>query len=256
MIVGHYIKLSEVMKSGLGRIVETGADYPEINLNVSWKEKDEKFLIDETSVFDHPPVIHAPELEISSAFEEIRDSIIDVISKAIKLTYRLGGDKIVIHPVISRFHELDRDTESSLKKEAIETIVRYGNDMGVRICLENTAESPEFMNQIVRMVEGAMFCLDVGHANLMSDGNRALRFLELLHDRLGNVHLSDNLGGYSHFWDLHLPIGAGNIDFETIIRYLAGFYDETLTLEVFSEDFQKISVEKIRKIIERVNGKK
>ncbi len=256
MLVGHYIKLSEVINSGLGKIVESGADYPEINLNIPWREEHEKFLMDETSVFNNPPVIHAPEVEISSAFEEIRKSIIQVLSDAIKLTYRLGGEKIVIHPVISRFHELDIETEASLKKEAIENILRVGDEMDVKICLENTGESPELMNQIVRMVDGAMFCLDVGHANLMSDGNRSLRFIELLHDKLGNVHLSDNVGGHSYFWDLHLPIGAGNIDFEAIIGHLVKFYDETVTLEIFSEEFQGLSVDKIKKIIGRVKLKK
>jgi sugar phosphate isomerase/epimerase len=48
------------------------------------------------------------------------------------------------------------------------------------------------------------------------------------------VHLHDNKGGGA---DLHLPLGAGTMDWRSHIRALkASGYDETITLEVFSED--------------------
>ena len=256
MIVGHYIKLSEVVKFGLGEIKATNADYPEINLNISWDRNHEKLLKDEVSVFSHPPVIHAPEIEISSPFEEIRKSILSVLFRSIELTHHLDGEKIVVHPVISRFHELDSDTVLNLKREAIEKLLKIGDDMCVQICLENTAESPEEMNSLIRMVDNIMFCLDIGHANLMSEENRALKFIELLHDRLGNVHLSDNIGGYSYFWDLHLPVGAGNINFRRILESLIRVYDETITLEIFSREYMKLSLEKVREMIRQVKMKK
>ncbi|MFH1122185.1 MAG: TIM barrel protein, partial [Pseudomonadota bacterium] len=53
--------------------------------------------------------------------------------------------------------------------------------------------------------------------------------------------------------DSHLPIGAGIIDFERILRGLKETqYDSTLTLEVFSRDrdYLKLSKEKIKKMWE------
>ena len=68
-----------------------------------------------------------------------------------------------------------------------------------------------------------------------------MRFAE----RLRHIHISDNLGG---FGDLHLPIGAGTIEFEKIFNVIRGMrYDGTMTLEVFAPDrtYLRISKDKI-----------
>ena len=50
------------------------------------------------------------------------------------------------------------------------------------------------------------------------------------------MHLHDNRGGQSKDDDLHLPIGAGTVDFPGIMASLVSAgYDGTLTLEVKPE---------------------
>jgi len=59
--------------------------------------------------------------------------------------------------------------------------------------------------------------------------------------------------GFDYKEDSHLPIGAGIIDFERIMRELKeARYDETITLEVFSRDrdYLRISKEKIKRMWE------
>jgi sugar phosphate isomerase/epimerase len=52
-------------------------------------------------------------------------------------------------------------------------------------------------------------------------------------ERLRHVHLHDNNGHA----DLHLPLGAGNIDMPRMVRTIRSCgYDDTITLEVFSRD--------------------
>ena len=52
--------------------------------------------------------------------------------------------------------------------------------------------------------------------------------------RLRHVHLHDNRGGNA---DLHLPLGAGNVDVRKGIEALKRCgYDGTITLEVFTPD--------------------
>jgi len=52
------------------------------------------------------------------------------------------------------------------------------------------------------------------------------------------VHLHDNRGGNQ---DLHLPLGAGNIDVAGAIRALKSCgYDGTITLEVFTPDLNHL----------------
>ena len=51
--------------------------------------------------------------------------------------------------------------------------------------------------------------LDIGHANLMVGSNTTGEILAAYGERLRHVHLHDNRGGHE---DLHLPLGAGNVD--------------------------------------------
>jgi endonuclease IV len=91
--------------------------------------------------------------------------------------------------------------------------------------------------------------LDIGHANLGGGKNRSSEFIRLHGYRIGHVHANDNFGKE----DSHLPIGAGIIDFERIMKELKeAHYDETITLEVFSRDrdYLKISKEKIKRMWE------
>ncbi len=56
----------------------------------------------------------------------------------------------------------------------------------------------------------------------------------MISNRLRHVHLHDNKGGGA---DLHLPLGAGTMNFARHVRTLkASGYDGRITLEVFSED--------------------
>jgi hypothetical protein len=58
-------------------------------------------------------------------------------------------------------------------------------------------------------------------------------------DRLRHVHLHDNRGGSQ---DLHLPLGAGNLDTRRHVRALkAAGYDGTITLEVFTPDWHYLA---------------
>ena len=74
-------------------------------------------------------------------------------------------------------------------------------------------------------------------------------FIHLYGYRIGHVHANDNFGKE----DNHLPIGAGVIDFEKIMRELKDAqYDESITLEVFSKDrdYLRFSMEKIKQMWE------
>jgi hypothetical protein len=74
----------------------------------------------------------------------------------------------------------------------------------------------------------------IGHANLIVPFNTTEEILSKYGSRLRHVHLHDNKGGHA---DLHLPLGAGNVDVRRSIRALqATGFDGTITLEVFTPD--------------------
>ena len=76
--------------------------------------------------------------------------------------------------------------------------------------------------------------LDIGDANLLVPFNTTESILKAYGTRLHHVHLHDNKGGGA---DLHLPLGAGNVDVKGAIRALKNCGDDgTITLEVFTAD--------------------
>ena len=86
--------------------------------------------------------------------------------------------------------------------------------------------------------------LDTGHANIGSHrGQRIFRFIEQFGQRIGHLHVSDNFGER----DDHIPVGAGKIDFKKIVKALKKCgYDDTATLEIFSEDRRELQASRDR----------
>ena len=96
--------------------------------------------------------------------------------------------------------------------------------------------------------------LDIGHANLMVEHNTTEQILAAYGTRLRHVHLHDNRGGHA---DLHLPLGAGNLDIHKEIAALQRCgYDGTITLEVFTPDrhFLGYSRDVLRRVWEEVSA--
>ncbi|MDY6987143.1 MAG: sugar phosphate isomerase/epimerase family protein [Thermodesulfobacteriota bacterium] len=86
------------------------------------------------------------------------------------------------------------------------------------LMLENVYEETPVM--LLRLIKGLNsnkvgFCFDAGHMNAFSETN--LRgWLEHLGPFVKELHIHDNHGTR----DDHLAIGAGNIDFDTLFRYV------------------------------------
>jgi sugar phosphate isomerase/epimerase len=90
------------------------------------------------------------------------------------------------------------------------------------------------LGEILDAVPEVGLHLDIGHANLIVPFNTTEEILSKYGSRLRHVHLHDNKGGHA---DLHLPLGAGNVDVRRSIRALqATGFDGTITLEVFTPD--------------------
>ena len=68
-------------------------------------------------------------------------------------------------------------------------------------------------------------------------------------DNLEHIHMHDNHGE----GDEHLPLGAGDINFERIVKWLKQInYDKTITFEVFtSKEDAKSSMVKFKRLMNR-----
>jgi sugar phosphate isomerase/epimerase len=95
--------------------------------------------------------------------------------------------------------------------------------------------------------------LDVGHAELLTDTNTSLGFIEDHPDRIHHVHLHDNHGGTNSKSDLHLSIGEGSIDiFRILQKLLASGYEGIMSFEVqleHMEESRNVVMEMMRRIL-------
>jgi len=119
-------------------------------------------------------------------------------------------------------------------------ITQIGSDAGITVCLENLSENANHLSEIFDALPLLCLTLDLGHAQLISDQNTSIGFIERYPDRIKHIHLHDNLGGNSANDDLHLPVGQGVIDFKKIFWQLKAMgYNRTITLELKAVEIKK-----------------
>ncbi len=192
----------------------------------------------------------------SDLYESLRKASLQENFAALEASAELGIEKAVLHPAfITGMGKFVLDRAKGYAMESLEAILRKAVSLNITLCIENMFPQARFLSQphefqaVFDTFPEIQLALDVGHANLGAGKNRSSEFIRLHGYRIGHVHANDNFGKE----DAHLPIGAGMIDFEKIIKELKQVqYDETITLEVFSKDrdYLKISKEKIKRMWE------
>lgn len=176
-------------------------------------------------------------LPLASPYERLRLAAIEELRLAMQFLADLGAETVTIHPdkSISSAHHAQGIFQKNLS--TLEEVINIGQTLGIKILLENmdrVFNTVEQIQEALARFPQLGFHLDVGHANLFVEKNRTEEFLKAFYGRLEHVHFSDNFGKSD---DLHLPLGAGNIEWAEIVSLLKGFgYDGTITLEVFSSD--------------------
>ena len=178
-------------------------------------------------------------LPIASPFKELRVQSRDLYRRGLDCFADAGVTLVNVHPDQRvPMHSLDQVRK--MNADAISLLAQDAAQRGITLMVENLdrlfADVPD-LKAILDAVPEVGFHLDVGHANLQlgrGQKNRTKDLLAAFGDRLSHVHLSDNRGGEG---DLHLPLGAGAIDWPGAARTLknAG-WDGTVTLEVFSRE--------------------
>jgi len=122
------------------------------------------------------------------------------------------------------------------KRQILSKMVGYAAKHEITLCIENLSERFSDFAGAFDEIELLGMTLDIGHGALITEKNTAYEFTECCFERIRHVHIHDNRGGNSPQDDLHLPLGAGTIDFAPILNGLKqrGF-DRTITIEVRPE---------------------
>ena len=243
-------------------IGEMGFDYVELTMDPP-EATPQKILAQKRQIQD---LFHQYRMEIighlptfvwaSDLYESLRKVSIQETLDALEAGVELGMKKVVLHPgYISGLGKFLLDKAKGYGMESIETILNKATSLGITLCIENMFPQAHFLSkphefqEVFESFPDLRLALDIGHANLGGGKNKSSEFIHQYGYRISHIHANDNFGKE----DNHLPVGAGIIDFEKILKELnEAQYDETLTLEVFSRDreYLKISKDKIKRIWE------
>jgi sugar phosphate isomerase/epimerase len=241
MLVGAMNFPGRSVLKEIHRIHEDGFDFIDLTIEppVAWKA-DGAQVGKLTKDLGLSAVGHtAYYLPIASPWPEMRRLARDLFSHCFDTFAEAGVELVNVHPD-QRVPLHTKEQVRIRNAEAIGALAEDAAQRGIRLMVENLDRmfaTVEDLAPILERTPELGFHLDIGHANLrlgLGEPNRTPVLLEAFGDRLSHVHVSDNRGGGD---DLHLPLGAGGIDWKEAIRNLkrAG-WDGTVTLEVFSRE--------------------
>ena len=195
-------------------------------------------------------IAHGPREGPPNDIDHLWENYYPALRETVDVVHRLGIEFVTIHLWLDpRFVNSAVREE---KKSFLRSICAYGSENGVLISLENLSETAADLGSILEAVPDLGLTLDIGHGQLLTDTNTSFDIIENLTAAIKHIHLHDNRGGGGVKDDLHLPIGDGIIDFQSIFQALGQKgYDGTITLELEREDLES-SREKIHGIVNDV----
>jgi sugar phosphate isomerase/epimerase len=172
-------------------------------------------------------------LPFASPVNSIREAAVNDVIRCLGFFKEAGAQIVTVHPDPGA-GAIETETTISLNALSFKIISDEASKRDISIVVENVPgvfSSVEALGTILRTVPGLGFHLDVGHAFIRR--NRFKHLLSRFKNKLLHVHLSDNRLRE----DDHMPLGAGNIDWNAVVKALKDVgYDSTITLEVFSND--------------------
>lgn len=212
--------------AGAAYLAGHGFDFIDINLNEMDKVRREAGgILEEASRGGMFFVAHAPDLRVDNARG------LKKINEAVEFSAVFKPRTITIHPILAPGSNTPEKLEAKL--EEIGRLAVLAGSFGSKIACENTSETAADMSGLLEMLPEVVLTLDIGHSELLCDRNKSLDFISAYPDRIGHVHIHDNIGGNTYYEDLHLPLGEGRIEFGPILKALKELPREvTITFEM------------------------
>lgn len=183
-------------------------------------------------------LVHLPfALDIGSPYDHVRAGACREIEAALDAASAIGAEKAVLHASSKAFHPAwDRSVVREHILASVRRLDAYGREQGVEVCVENIPDGWFDLDDFPRLFAetDASMTLDTGHAYIDGyDSTAQGGFVTEHADRISHVHVNDTRKPA----DEHLPVGAGLLEFDTILDPLD---DVTLSLEVFTTSYDYI----------------
>ena len=197
--------------------------------------------------------VHAPfaDINIASPSKPMLTATLKRLKESMAYASALDAKLWVFHPGsktgISMFYP-GEDWKQNI--QTIRKLHETAEEYGLNIAMENLPEkygfimkTPEDFQKFYKEtgLNDVGIVLDVGHANLEGQTER---FLRELPDKIGHIHVSDNMGEN----DQHLGLGYGKINWQRFAGTLREIdYDKMVMIE--SAEHVAESLQKLRQLL-------
>ncbi|WP_458187612.1 sugar phosphate isomerase/epimerase family protein [Haladaptatus sp. NG-WS-4] len=191
-------------------------------------------------------LVHLPfvDVEIGSPRAGIRAASREEQKTCIETAAEMGAEKAVLHASShARPPEWNvADVEPHLL-EAIRELDAFAGERDVEICVENLPGvlfTVHDFDRVFAETEASM-TFDTGHARVdRMDAQDIASFLTDHGKRISHVHVNDARRAA----DEHVPTGSGTLDFETALSPLREGWSGTVSVEVYTFDFDYLELSK------------
>ncbi len=193
---------------------------------------------------EHPELgaftVHAPILDLNpcSINPEVAEVSVEYAVRSLEITEQMGAGVVTVHPGRRTAKRPPGDADFARFDHYISALREAATRNSLRVCMENMEPivnsllcTPERVRALLDEEPWLFFTLDVSHALAKSE-DEPLRYIELCHDRLINVHLSRAEGK-----TLHLPLGRSPVSAKVMGALRDHGFTGSLTLEIEDLNF-------------------
>jgi sugar phosphate isomerase/epimerase len=218
------------------RLEATAADFAFAELSIgesAYAPGDDAALQRALAAAETDLCVHLPfDQVVATAVDRLNDAIVAYLADLLDWAGGVGARKAVLHATMRNPHDTDQRPTFA---DQLRAIAGAGDEAGVEVVVENVGHQARglplsVLGETARET-GTAVCFDVGHAYMEDRSDGIERFLGEYADLVSHLHVHDVRGR----GDTHLPIGAGEVEYDRLSEYLPGF-DGTVAVEVFTDD--------------------
>jgi sugar phosphate isomerase/epimerase len=219
---------------------DLGLDYVELMLDGAnaYRNLDPAAVRSAATEHDLDLAVHLPfTLDVGSPHDHVREGARRELEAAIDAAAAFDAEKAVVHAGSNAWQPAwDGETVRANVVDTLAALSSFGDERDVELCVENVPGNWFGLDDFDRLFAetGASMTLDTGHARIAGlDSAETAAFVADHADRISHFHLNDTRRPR----DEHLPFGSGTIDFAEIFGALPDDWTGTLSLEVFTLEY-------------------
>jgi sugar phosphate isomerase/epimerase len=190
---------------------------------------------------------------LASPVKDVRDMTLKLHKDTILFAKKIGAKQVVLHPGFCYSPAFEKTQAKIWAHEATAELIDFSKPLDIRLAFENVGYHgksiytfDEFCTVIDEFDDTVGYLIDTGHANI--NGWDIAALIDRAKERLYGIHIHDNMANA----DSHLPMFAGNIEWEKVFKEMRGIKREC---DFILEYAPGIPLERLAKDVKILNEK-